>query len=50
MYEIITSENDINISDAKAITNPNLHFSCYFECFIYNEMSTIQLKMAQKKH
>lgn len=50
LYEIITSESDINVSDARAITNPNLHLSCYFEYFIYAEMSTMQLKMAQKKH
>lgn len=49
-YEIITSENDINMADARAITDPNLHLSCYFEYFIYAEMSTTQLKMAQKKH
>lgn len=50
LYEIITSENDIIMADARAITDPNLHLSCYFEYFIYAEMSTTQLKMAQKKH
>lgn len=50
LHEIITSENDINSSDAAAITNPNLHLSCYFEYFIHAEMSTMQLKMAPKEH
>lgn len=34
----------MDISDLRAITNPNLQLSFYFEYFIYTEMSTMQLK------
>ena len=40
----------MNITDARASTNTNLHLSCYFEYFIYAEMSTMQLKMTPKEH